>query len=386
MVRGQLPAVPLAPDGAGGRSRGQRLDDGGRAGRSRGLRRRQRRGRRPHTADRRRGGSPTRCFSPRRTRWRARSYRFHDAARAPRRAVAAPGALAQHQGHLLGLPVVVARRACRSGSCAGALPAMATPDRAVHRVLPLPAGAGVRRARGGGARHRERAQGGDHLHRHVLPAGADHRQHHPRGSIRRCWRPPQTLGARAAHLITKVVVPGIVTEVYTDMRVLLGWAWTYLIVAELIGVSSGITYFINQQAQVPGLRQGVRVDHPDRLIGLGHRHRARVGWGGGCSPGCRRRARAGSRGGRPVARPRAARRGGDAGRRSGEAGDGEGGGGSRGGRARMTPEAEQPSGSRATASRPPRSPRASREAKQRPVILDVRELSKQLRRSGAAGR
>ena len=33
-----------------------------------------------------------------------------------------------------------------------------------------------------------------------------------------------------------------------DMRILLGWAWTYLIVAELIGVSSGITYFINQQA------------------------------------------------------------------------------------------------------------------------------------------
>jgi hypothetical protein len=33
------------------------------------------------------------------------------------------------------------------------------------------------------------------------------------------------------------------------MRVLLGWAWTYLIVAELIGVSSGITFFINQQAK-----------------------------------------------------------------------------------------------------------------------------------------
>jgi len=31
--------------------------------------------------------------------------------------------------------------------------------------------------------------------------------------------------------------------------VLLGWAWTYLIVAELIGVSSGITFFINQQAK-----------------------------------------------------------------------------------------------------------------------------------------
>ena len=59
----------------------------------------------------------------------------------------------------------------------------------------------------------------------------------------------ETLGASRRALITKVVLPGIVVDVYTDMRVLLGWAWTYLIVAELIGVSSGITYFINQQGK-----------------------------------------------------------------------------------------------------------------------------------------
>jgi NitT/TauT family transport system permease protein len=59
----------------------------------------------------------------------------------------------------------------------------------------------------------------------------------------------QTLGASKRQLLFRVVVPGVITEIYTDMRVLLGWAWTYLIVAELIGVSSGITYFINQQAK-----------------------------------------------------------------------------------------------------------------------------------------
>jgi NitT/TauT family transport system permease protein len=59
----------------------------------------------------------------------------------------------------------------------------------------------------------------------------------------------QTLGTPPRQLLTRVVVPGIITEIYCDMRVLLGWAWTYLIVAELIGVSSGITYFINQQAK-----------------------------------------------------------------------------------------------------------------------------------------
>jgi NitT/TauT family transport system permease protein len=59
----------------------------------------------------------------------------------------------------------------------------------------------------------------------------------------------QTLGASRRQLLFKVIIPGVITDIYTDMRVLLGWAWTYLIVAELIGVSSGITYFINQQAK-----------------------------------------------------------------------------------------------------------------------------------------
>ncbi len=43
--------------------------------------------------------------------------------------------------------------------------------------------------------------------------------------------------------------PGILPDLYRDQRILLGWAWTYLIVAELIGTSSGITWFITQQAR-----------------------------------------------------------------------------------------------------------------------------------------
>ncbi len=59
----------------------------------------------------------------------------------------------------------------------------------------------------------------------------------------------QTLGAKNQSLVFKVVVPGILPNLYKDMRILLGWAWTYLIVAELIGTSSGITWFITQQAR-----------------------------------------------------------------------------------------------------------------------------------------
>lgn len=59
----------------------------------------------------------------------------------------------------------------------------------------------------------------------------------------------QTLGARGWRLVRRVIIPASITDIYTDMRILLGWAWTYLIVAEVVGTMSGITYFINQQAR-----------------------------------------------------------------------------------------------------------------------------------------
>jgi NitT/TauT family transport system permease protein len=49
--------------------------------------------------------------------------------------------------------------------------------------------------------------------------------------------------------VTRVIIPASFTDIYTDMRILLGWAWTYLIVAEVVGTMSGITFFINQQAR-----------------------------------------------------------------------------------------------------------------------------------------
>lgn len=58
-----------------------------------------------------------------------------------------------------------------------------------------------------------------------------------------------TLGTKKSQLLTKVVIPGILPDLYRDQRILLGWAWTYLIVAELIGTSSGITWYITQQAR-----------------------------------------------------------------------------------------------------------------------------------------
>ncbi|HVU05581.1 MAG TPA: ABC transporter permease [Polyangiaceae bacterium] len=57
----------------------------------------------------------------------------------------------------------------------------------------------------------------------------------------------QTLGASNRQLLFHVVVPAALPNLYRDMRILVGWAWTYLVVAELIGEKSGISAFLYQQ-------------------------------------------------------------------------------------------------------------------------------------------
>ncbi len=59
----------------------------------------------------------------------------------------------------------------------------------------------------------------------------------------------QTLGAKRSLLVRRIILPASLPELYNDTRILLGCAWTYLVVAEVVGVSSGITFFINQQAK-----------------------------------------------------------------------------------------------------------------------------------------
>jgi NitT/TauT family transport system permease protein len=57
----------------------------------------------------------------------------------------------------------------------------------------------------------------------------------------------QTLGANSRQLLWHVVVPASLPQLFRDMRILVGWAWTYLVVAELIGEKSGISAFLYQQ-------------------------------------------------------------------------------------------------------------------------------------------
>ncbi|WP_422570057.1 ABC transporter permease [Antarcticirhabdus aurantiaca] len=58
-----------------------------------------------------------------------------------------------------------------------------------------------------------------------------------------------TLGARDRGVVARVVIPSGAPDIAEILRLVLGWAWTYVIVAELIGASSGIGYMIiNSQA------------------------------------------------------------------------------------------------------------------------------------------
>jgi len=53
-----------------------------------------------------------------------------------------------------------------------------------------------------------------------------------------------TLGVSDRGLIRRVLIPGAAPEIAETLRMVLGWAWTYVIVAELIGASSGIGHMI----------------------------------------------------------------------------------------------------------------------------------------------
>ena len=53
-----------------------------------------------------------------------------------------------------------------------------------------------------------------------------------------------TLGASPSGIVRRVLLPGSAPAIAETLRLVLGWAWTYVIVAELIGASSGIGHMI----------------------------------------------------------------------------------------------------------------------------------------------
>jgi NitT/TauT family transport system permease protein len=57
-----------------------------------------------------------------------------------------------------------------------------------------------------------------------------------------------TLGASKRQMIMNVLLPCVMPNVFDDLRITLGWCWTYLLIGEMVAASSGVGHLI-QQAQ-----------------------------------------------------------------------------------------------------------------------------------------
>ena len=53
-----------------------------------------------------------------------------------------------------------------------------------------------------------------------------------------------TLGARRSQVYLNVILPAALPGLMDDLRLTVGWAWTYLVVAEMVAASSGLGYMI----------------------------------------------------------------------------------------------------------------------------------------------
>jgi NitT/TauT family transport system permease protein len=54
----------------------------------------------------------------------------------------------------------------------------------------------------------------------------------------------QTMGATRSEVIEQVIIPSAKPALVDTLRITMGWAWTYLVVAELVAANSGLGYAI----------------------------------------------------------------------------------------------------------------------------------------------
>lgn len=59
-----------------------------------------------------------------------------------------------------------------------------------------------------------------------------------------------TLGTKPSHVLWKVILPASLPHIVDSLRMVLGWAWTYVIVAEMVGASAGIGYMMIQSQRM----------------------------------------------------------------------------------------------------------------------------------------
>lgn len=59
-----------------------------------------------------------------------------------------------------------------------------------------------------------------------------------------------TLGTKPSHVMWKVILPASMPHILDSLRMVLGWAWTYVVVAEMVGASAGIGYMMIQSQRM----------------------------------------------------------------------------------------------------------------------------------------
>ena len=55
-----------------------------------------------------------------------------------------------------------------------------------------------------------------------------------------------TLGVSKLGVFWKIILPKSMPDIVDTLRIVLGWAWTYIIVAEMVGASEGVGFMITQ--------------------------------------------------------------------------------------------------------------------------------------------
>ena len=80
--------------------------------------------------------------------------------------------------------------------------------------------------------------------RHVLPARPARRRRHAAGAARIYRDRPHARRQRPRQLMTDVAFRAMLPNMVDNLRITLGWCWTYLIIAEIVAADSGIGFVI----------------------------------------------------------------------------------------------------------------------------------------------
>lgn len=92
----------------------------------------------------------------------------------------------------------------------------------------------------------------------LIPMVADDVRNVPEDYINAAY----TLGAKRLKVLCKILIPAMLPRLMDTLRMIMGWAWTYLVVAELVAANSGLGYSIlkaQRYLKTPAIFSGILV-------------------------------------------------------------------------------------------------------------------------------